>query len=74
MEKEETPQDAELPKLPEIPEKRTPNNPLEGPIPTSNWVIPGRVIAGAYPGSLHEPQHSETIEAVISAGTLPFYH
>ena len=41
---------------------------MRGPTPTSNWVIPGRLIAGAYPGSLDPIQHRKTIEKVIASG------
>lgn len=53
--------------LPELPE---PSKLLAGPTETCNWVIPGRVMAGAYPGNQHEPLHSQHIESIISAGNI----
>ena len=43
---------------------------MKGPTPSSNWVIPGKLIAGAYPCSLqkNEAQHRETIASIIDAG------
>lgn len=41
---------------------------MRGPTPTSNWVIPGKLIAGAYPGNPHPEKHRETIRAVIQSG------
>lgn len=63
--------DSDLPSLPDIPSEPKKDNPMRGPIPTSNWVVPGLVIAGAYPGSPHEPEHSNTVDVVISSGTSP---
>ena len=42
---------------------------MKGPISTSNWVIPGRLIAGSYPGSKEsDAQHRDTISSIIDAG------
>lgn len=42
---------------------------MKGPISTSNWVIPGKLIAGSYPGSQEsEVKHRDTIAAIIDAG------
>ena len=41
---------------------------MRGPTPTSNWVIPGKLIAGAYPGSPHPAKHSETIRSLVLSG------
>ena len=41
---------------------------MRGPTPTSNWVIPRKLIAGAYPGSPYPAKHSETIRALVLSG------
>ena len=41
---------------------------MRGPTPTSNWVIPGKLVAGAYPGSPHPAQHSEIIRSLVLTG------
>lgn len=43
---------------------------MRGPTPDSNWVIPGRLMAGAYPGNVQDEVHQTTIAALIDAGTL----
>ena len=44
---------------------------MKGPISTSNWVIPGKLIAGSYPGSQEsEVEHRDTIAAIIDAGII----
>ena len=55
-------------KLPPLP----PDTAVKGPTPTSNWVIPGKLIAGAYPGSIEPEKHRATIKSVIESGEL-FY-
>ena len=47
---------------------------MKGPTPNSNWVIPGKLIAGAYPGSSESAsKHRETITSILDAGTV-FMH
>ena len=47
---------------------------MKGPTPSSNWVIPLKLIAGAYPGSpTCETKHRDTITAIIDAGSIPPY-
>ena len=41
---------------------------MRGPTPTSNWVVPGRLIAGAYPGSKDPDLHNGIIRTLIEAG------
>ena len=41
---------------------------MRGPMPTSNWVIPGKLIAGAYPGSVNSEKHLQIIRDVIQSG------
>lgn len=44
---------------------------MKGPTPNSNWVIPGKLIAGAYPGDISsEFCHQDTILSIIDAGML----
>lgn len=45
------------------------NTTKKGPTPNSNWVIPGKLIAGAYPGSADsETKHRDVITAIIDSG------
>ena len=45
---------------------------MKGPTPWSNWVIPLKLIAGAYPGNpTSETKHRDTITAIIDAGSKP---
>lgn len=47
---------------------------MKGPTPNSNWVIPGKLIAGAYPGSSEsESKHRETITSILDAGVHVVY-
>lgn len=55
---------AQLPALPSDTED------VSGPIDTSNWVIPGRLIAGSYPGSILEEKHSQVIRDIVITGKL----
>ena len=42
---------------------------MRGPTPCSNWVIPRKLVAGAYPGdALSETKHRATIAAIVDAG------
>lgn len=41
---------------------------FKGPTEFSNWVIPKRLIAGAYPGHKEEPLHTQIIQGIIDAG------
>jgi len=43
-----------------------------GPISTSNWLIPGALLAGAYPGARCDREHSETIAKVLGEGIDTF--
>lgn len=47
------------------------NADMKGPTRSSNWVIPLKLIAGAYPGNLDETEHRDTITAIIDAGSKP---
>ena len=57
----------EIQSLP-LPELAPETASMKGPTPTSNWVIPGRLIAGAYPGNPSLPKHTETIKAIVESG------
>lgn len=43
-----------------------------GPHDTCNFVLPGRLLAGSYPGGRYEPEHTEKIGALIEAGVDTF--
>ncbi|MBD0328939.1 MAG: ADP-ribosylglycohydrolase family protein [Thermoleophilia bacterium] len=43
-----------------------------GPVPDSYWVVPGRLLAGEYPGSADELQAQERLAAFAAAGVTCF--
>mmetsp|Transcript_39935 Transcript_39935/g.88741 ORF Transcript_39935/g.88741 Transcript_39935/m.88741 type:complete len:394 (+) Transcript_39935:213-1394(+) len=56
-----------LPSLPKLPAKE-----MAGPTPWSNWVIPGRVIAGAYPASLDDAETERILTTLLELGINTF--
>jgi protein-tyrosine phosphatase len=42
------------------------------PTDTSYWVVPGKILAGAYPGDLHAEAHERKIRALVDAGVRRF--
>lgn len=44
----------------------------KGPHKTCNYVLPGRLLAGSYPGDRSEPDHSQKIAACLEAGVNTF--
>lgn len=45
---------------------------MAGPTPWSNWVIPGRVIAGAYPASLDDQETEKILATLLELGMNTF--
>ena len=41
---------------------------VRGPLPTSNWVIISKLIAGAYPGSSNREEHIMILRSLIQCG------
>ncbi len=41
---------------------------LKGPTETSNWVIPGRLLTGAYPGEYTPEETAANLKALLKAG------
>ena len=43
-------------------------------VPTSEsfWVVPGRLLAGKYPGALHETEAARKVQAICDAGVTAF--
>ncbi|KAF5841907.1 hypothetical protein DUNSADRAFT_10344 [Dunaliella salina] len=58
---------AGLPPLPKLPAPS-----MAGPTPWSNWVIPGRVIAGAYPASLDDVETERILSTMLELGMNTF--
>mmetsp|Transcript_2457 Transcript_2457/g.4125 ORF Transcript_2457/g.4125 Transcript_2457/m.4125 type:complete len:359 (+) Transcript_2457:184-1260(+) len=56
-----------LPALPKLPAKE-----MAGPTPWSNWVIPGRIIAGAYPASLDDVETERILSTMLELGVNTF--
>eukprot|EP00798_Chlamydomonas_sp_ICE-L_P003469 gene3469-13530_t len=56
-----------LPALPKLPAKE-----MAGPTPWSNWVIPGRVMAGAYPASLDDAETGRILTTLLELGINTF--
>ncbi|WDI41875.1 protein-tyrosine phosphatase family protein [Bremerella sp. P1] len=42
------------------------------PTPSSYWVVPSRLLAGAYPGHLDPAEHETRIHTLVDAGILTF--
>ncbi|GLI65617.1 hypothetical protein VaNZ11_009183, partial [Volvox africanus] len=57
----------QLPPLPKLPAKE-----MAGPTPWSNWAIPGRVIAGAYPASLDDAETEKILTTMLELGINTF--
>ncbi|KXZ41187.1 hypothetical protein GPECTOR_674g805 [Gonium pectorale] len=45
---------------------------MAGPTPWSNWAIPGRVIAGAYPASLDDAETEKILTTMLELGINTF--
>lgn len=58
------------PPLPDLP--KPPAKEMRGPTDWSNWVIPGRVIAGAYPASLDDADTERVLTLLLELGTTTF--
>ena len=43
-----------------------------GPHAASSWVLPGKLIAGGYPGSRDEEEHEAIVEAILQSGVTTF--
>ena len=43
-----------------------------GPTPESNWVIPGRLLVGAYPASEDDDETFDLIVAILRQGVSKF--
>lgn len=54
--------------VPDLPPLDTVSTWAVGPHPTCNWLLPGRLIAGSYPGARGEPEHSTQIRACLDGG------
>ena len=48
------------------------DSPPRGPIPDSYWLIPGRLLAGEYPGTYHEADTREKLAKFLDAGIRTF--
>ncbi|GLC33288.1 hypothetical protein PLESTB_000350300 [Pleodorina starrii] len=57
----------QLPPLPKLPAKE-----MAGPTPWSNWALPGRVIAGAYPASLDDAETEKILTTMLELGINTF--
>jgi hypothetical protein len=43
-----------------------------GPTPESNWVIPGKLLVGAYPASQDDAETFELITSILKLGITKF--
>ena len=43
-----------------------------GPTPESNWVIPGRLLVGAYPASQSDVETFELLISILKQGVTSF--
>ena len=45
---------------------------LAGTTEESNWVIPGRLLVGAYPASVHDETNARILSGILSTGVTTF--
>lgn len=45
---------------------------LAGPTPWSNWVLPGQIIAGAYPASMDDEETEKILTTLLELGINTF--
>ena len=43
---------------------------IAGPTDWSNWVIKGKLVAGAYPGHQNEKDHQQVITQIVQQGQI----
>jgi hypothetical protein len=43
-----------------------------GPTPESNWVIPGKLLVGAYPASQDDTETFELLTSILKLGVTKF--
>jgi hypothetical protein len=43
---------------------------MQGPTEQSNWVIPGKLLTGAWPGSTDFEDHVQIVSRILRAGAL----
>ncbi len=52
--------------------KKSPPRPMSPPTPSSYWVVPGKLLAGAYPGAPTPEAHEQKIRDLLAAGVRVF--
>lgn len=58
--------------MPELPSLEEDLGWATGPHDTSNYVLPGRLLAGSYPGGRSESEHVAKLRALLAAGVDTF--
>jgi len=58
--------------LPELPSMDNLETWAPGPHGTCNYLLPGRVLAGSFPGDRSEPGHTEKVRSLLAAGVDTF--
>ena len=60
--------------LPTLPGPAAPSDfkRMSGPLPGCNWVIPGKLLAGAYPASLHDEDTRTMLSTLLEYGVNSF--
>ena len=61
-----------LPALPPLGEAAANVDVYRGPTDESNWVVPGRLMVGAYPASLDQELHERQISSILELGIRTF--
>lgn len=64
--------ESRVPGLPSLPTLEGKCSWTVGPHSTCNFFLPGILLAGSYPGSMTEPEHTAKIKAVLEAGVDTF--
>eukprot|EP00440_Ansanella_granifera_P057637 gb/GFBE01062486.1/.p1 GENE.gb/GFBE01062486.1/~~gb/GFBE01062486.1/.p1 ORF type:complete len:320 (+),score=67.88 gb/GFBE01062486.1/:1-960(+) len=63
----------QLPPLPRLDDQHKLGQLLRGPTEYSNWVIPGRLMCGAYPGAFEDKKNDQNLKKILAKGVDTFY-
>mmetsp|Transcript_127461 Transcript_127461/g.354847 ORF Transcript_127461/g.354847 Transcript_127461/m.354847 type:complete len:325 (-) Transcript_127461:58-1032(-) len=62
----------QLPPLPQLHDQHKLGQILRGPTESSNWVIPGMLMCGSYPGALEDRRNDQFLKRILSKGVDTF--
>eukprot|EP00929_Paragymnodinium_shiwhaense_P009127 TRINITY_DN113177_c0_g1_i1.p1 TRINITY_DN113177_c0_g1~~TRINITY_DN113177_c0_g1_i1.p1 ORF type:complete len:324 (-),score=48.74 TRINITY_DN113177_c0_g1_i1:250-1221(-) len=62
----------QIPALPRLDDKHKLGQMMQGPTEYSNWVIPGMLLCGAYPGSMDDRKNDQNLRRILGKGVDTF--